>query len=65
MNSNTGAIAAFETRKDAEAAGFDTPLEKHEADDLILVNRKERRRRLAEMRSAEKAQRPYKRRKRK
>lgn len=63
MNPQTKAIAHFETRQDAIDAGYTEELTEAEADKLKLVNRKERRRMLAEMRQSDKPVKKYKTRK--
>ena len=43
MNPDTGAIAHFETEKDAKKAGFTVSLTKEQAGELAGMNRKQRR----------------------
>lgn len=55
MNPETGAIAEFETKEDAKAAGHTVPLGKREADHLYPMNRKMRRAALAKSRAESKS----------
>lgn len=48
MNSNTGAIAQFETRQDAKLAGFDVPLTPEQYDETFAMPRRQRRAWIAE-----------------
>ena len=52
MDPKTGAIAVFETEKDAQRAGYTVPLTEAEAATLRPMNRKQRRAWLAEQRRA-------------
>ncbi len=55
MHKETGAVATFETKADADAAGYTLPLTKEQHDMALYMNRKQRRQWAAQQRSAKKA----------
>jgi hypothetical protein len=54
MHKETGAVATFETKADADAAGYTVPLSKDQHDMALHMNRKQRRAWAAAHRSAKK-----------
>ena len=50
MDPKSGAIARFENKQDAKAAGYVTQLGEKEAKLLLMMNRKERRAELSRLR---------------
>ena len=55
MHKETGAVATFETKADADAAGYTVPLSPDQRDMALFMNRKQRRQWAAQQRSAKKA----------
>jgi hypothetical protein len=54
MHKETGAVATFETKTDAEAAGYTVPLSQEQYDMALHMNRKQRRAWAAQQRGAKK-----------
>lgn len=54
MNPDTGAIARFETKRDADQAGFTIPLSEDQAQQLLPMNRHERRKWISQSRKKNK-----------
>ncbi len=54
MHKETGAVATFETKADADAAGYTVPLSREQHDMALFMNRKQRRQWAAQQRGAKK-----------
>ncbi len=54
MHQETGAVATFETKTDADAAGYTVPLSRDQYDMALHMNRKQRRAWSAQQRGAKK-----------